>query len=119
MFFAPHKPPEGEDEDVANHLGLTVLYDPGECATLDIVAVHGLTGNVLGTWTHSGTQKLWLRDFLPDDIKGARILTFGYDTSSFTTALKGRSFVIAEQLLTLLLDKRDDVSGQQYYATCH
>ena len=45
-----------------------------------IIAVHGLGGHAIDTWTHPSTGKLWLRDFLPDAIPDARIMTFGYDS---------------------------------------
>ena len=45
-----------------------------------IVAVHGLGGHAMKTWTHAATEKLWLRDFLPLAIPNARIMTFGYDS---------------------------------------
>ncbi|KAK1751198.1 hypothetical protein QBC47DRAFT_464378 [Echria macrotheca] len=32
--------------------GLTVVFDPGESARLDIVFVHGFTGHPVRTWTH-------------------------------------------------------------------
>ena len=32
----------------------------------------------MATWTHDSTGKLWLRDFLPQAIPNARIMTFGY-----------------------------------------
>lgn len=44
-----------------------------------IVAVHGF-GGPLHTWTHDVSGKLWLRDFLPKDLPGARIMSFGYDS---------------------------------------
>ena len=44
-----------------------------------IVAVHGLGGHAMGTWTHAATGKIWLRDFLPLAIPNARVMTFGYD----------------------------------------
>ena len=34
----------------------------------------------MSTWTHPLTGKLWLRDFLPNTIPNARIMTFGYDS---------------------------------------
>ena len=45
-----------------------------------IVAVHGLGGHAMTTWTHDSTGKLWLRDFLPQTIPNARIMSFGYDS---------------------------------------
>lgn len=46
-----------------------------------IVAVHGLYGNGLQTWTSDQSKALWLRDaeMLPKAIPNARILTWGYN----------------------------------------
>lgn len=77
-----------------------------------IVVVHGLGGDAFTTWT-AGNGKLWLRDFLldqlkdpPDDFKTgprdtnvARVMTFGYDANMFTKASKQRSFTFAEDFL--------------------
>src|SRR5277367_3733735 len=52
--------------DTASIEGAQELYD------VDIVAVHGLGGDAYKTWTHEN-GKLWLRDFLPDQLPGARI----------------------------------------------
>ncbi|GFF56469.1 hypothetical protein IFM51744_08909 [Aspergillus udagawae] len=58
-------------------LGLKIFSNPSN-PTVDIVFVHGLTGNCEKTWTHqNGT--LWPRDLLGPDFPTARILTFGYD----------------------------------------
>ena len=43
--------------------------------------VHGLGGHALGSWKSSESCLVWLRDFLPDDIKNIRIITYGYNTS--------------------------------------
>lgn len=40
--------------------------------------VHGLTGNRETTWTHKDTRVFWPKE-LAQDIKTARIMTFGYD----------------------------------------
>ncbi|KAK2753243.1 hypothetical protein FQN54_007934 [Arachnomyces sp. PD_36] len=48
---------------------------------VDIVAVHGLNEGMIDAWVEPESQKLWLRDFLPEDIPVARVLTFGYDGS--------------------------------------
>ena len=46
-----------------------------------IVAVHGLYGNALQTWTSDQSKALWLRDaeMLPKALPNARILTWGYN----------------------------------------
>ncbi|KAF8510459.1 hypothetical protein BU17DRAFT_98072 [Hysterangium stoloniferum] len=58
---------------------------PGISPTIDIVAIHGLDGHREVSWTaHNG--KLWIRDFLPQDVPSARILTYGYDAYTQSTA---------------------------------
>ena len=46
-----------------------------------IVAVHGLYGDALQTWTSDRSKALWLRDaeMLPKAAPNARILTWGYN----------------------------------------
>ena len=44
----------------------------------DIVAIHGINGDLYDTWTHENGN-LWLRDFLPKHITGVRVFSFGYD----------------------------------------
>jgi len=50
---------------------------------LDVIALHGLNGNAFTTWTNKHNQ-LWLRDFLPYSLPGARVYTFGYDSAIFS-----------------------------------
>ncbi|KAF8499908.1 hypothetical protein BU17DRAFT_59133, partial [Hysterangium stoloniferum] len=50
-----------------------------------IVAIHGLDGHREASWT-ANNGKLWLRDFLPQDVQSARILTYGYDAYTQSTA---------------------------------
>ncbi|KAI5848981.1 hypothetical protein BZA05DRAFT_403338 [Tricharina praecox] len=47
----------------------------------DIIAVTGLAGHGFGSWKSRGKHDMWLRDFLPQDLKKLqpRILTWGYD----------------------------------------
>ena len=56
-----------------------------------IVAVHGLNGHPVKTWTTEKTKKFWLKDadLLPSSLKSARILTFGYNAA--VAALLGRT----------------------------
>jgi hypothetical protein len=59
--------------------GLKVLV-ASDNPTIDIVAIHGLNGHRERTWSQNG--HLWLRDFLPELIPEARILTWGYDADT-------------------------------------
>lgn len=59
-------------------LGIKILYNP-PYANLDVVFVHGLTGSAYSTWLHEGSGTHWPRDLIKDDIKDARVMTFGYD----------------------------------------
>ena len=100
-------------------MGLKVLYpEPDqvsqETLTVDIVAVHGLNGDPTNTWTDAKTKAFWLKDFLHHDLKGARIMTFGYNADiafgNTTASIKDH----AMDLLGCLVDEREDdaVSGR-------
>ncbi|KAH0428489.1 hypothetical protein CcaCcLH18_09047 [Colletotrichum camelliae] len=62
--------------------GLDVLVTP-QTATVDIVFVHGLTGNRENTWKHQGSGTFWPKDLLAQDVVSARIMTYGYDADVF------------------------------------
>lgn len=51
-----------------------------------LIAVHGLGGHWENTWKDSKTSKVWLRDFLPSQLRDAnirpRIFSYGYDSST-------------------------------------
>jgi predicted alpha/beta-fold hydrolase len=46
-----------------------------------IIAVHGLGGDWEKTWTDDNGA-LWLRDFLPSQLPSARIMSYGYNSST-------------------------------------
>jgi len=60
--------------------GLKLLYQP-ETAIVDVVFIHGLTGNRDQTWTAQGAVAPWPKVMLPKKLPRARILTFGYDAN--------------------------------------
>ncbi|OBT71259.1 hypothetical protein VF21_09923 [Pseudogymnoascus sp. 05NY08] len=66
----------------------------------DIIAIHGICGDPLKTWTHE-SGALWLRDFLPKDINGARVFSFGYDSEVALT----RSLATLDDFARSLLNK--------------
>jgi hypothetical protein len=75
-----------------------------------------LGGDALKTWT-AENGKMWLRDFLPDDLRDgaaschARVMTFGYDVNVYSKAASQRSFTFAEDLLSALYDYRQGPSA--------
>lgn len=73
-----------------------------------IVAVHGLNGHPTETWTHQTTNACWLKDFLPSDIDGARIMTFGYNAGAAFGNTTADVNDHAKDLLSSLIDKREE-----------
>ena len=65
-----------------------------------VVAVTGLPGHAFESWRNHESNRMWLQDFLPDNIKGIRIMTYGYNTE-LVSANTGR-----------LLDHRRDLIQQ-------
>ncbi|KAI0439883.1 hypothetical protein F4803DRAFT_529566 [Xylaria telfairii] len=63
--------------------GLEIVYEDPE-ASLDIVAVHGLNGHREKTWTAANSVH-WLRDLLPKDLPGVRVLSWGYDANTHSS----------------------------------
>ncbi|KAJ9612240.1 hypothetical protein H2200_003837 [Cladophialophora chaetospira] len=80
---------------------LTQLFD-------SIIAVHGLGGDAFATWTHPKSKKFWLRDFLPQQIPDARIMTFGYNADAAFGQSTAEILDHAKSLLVSLVDKREE-----------
>jgi hypothetical protein len=72
----------------------------------DIIAIHGICGDPLKTWTHE-SGALWLRDFLPKDINGARVFSFGYDAEVALTKSLASLDDFARSLLNNIKLERD------------
>ncbi|KAN0067442.1 hypothetical protein V8E54_014532 [Elaphomyces granulatus] len=93
-------------------MGLEVLYPRKATDTrhihVDLVAVHGLNGDVKRTWTHRETNALWLQDFLPQDVKNIRVMSFGYNASAAFGNTTATIADHAKDLLTCLVDKREE-----------
>ena len=77
----------------------------------DIVAIHGINGDARRSWTHENGA-CWLRDFLPDQIPGARVFSFGYDAQVALTTSKGELDDFARSLLNCLKIYRGVKVGQ-------
>ncbi|KAK0665493.1 hypothetical protein QBC41DRAFT_358852 [Cercophora samala] len=107
-----------------------ILHTPKDVPIeLDIIAVHGLNGHYLDTWTHASTpakpasrwskllekqpgktdqDTVWLRDLLPQKLPNARIMTFEYDSSIFGNKSAFGVEENAAALLRQLGDVRED-----------
>ena len=77
---------------------------------VDVVAVHGFNGHPYRSWTANTEegQKVWLRDFLPKALPGARIFSFGYDSKLGPTRATGTIDTFARSLLNALRIKRSE-----------
>ena len=61
---------------------------------LSVVAVHGLGGDFYRTWATGDSQRqiLWLSQLLPNELPGARIFSFGYESApTFSRSVTGIS----------------------------
>jgi lysophospholipase L1-like esterase len=72
------------------------------------VAVHGLGGDSIETWTHPKSHAFWLKDFLPQQIPDARIMTFGYNAAAAFGRSTSDVIDHAKSLLGSLVDKREE-----------
>ena len=77
--IAANSNPEPTSLAKGGNYGIQVLHDAGTEACVDIVFVHGLTGNAYDTWLHKATGVHWPKDLLKQDISDTRILSYGYD----------------------------------------
>jgi hypothetical protein len=114
----------GEDGD---RFGLFVLADQedDDPDAIDIVALHGLNGHREKTWQATATNSkgqhlMWLRDFLPQQIPHARIMSFGYDSVLMFSKSVSDIGTFAEQLLEALMSRRrGSVSNRPIIFICH
>lgn len=93
-----------------HNYGVTVLHDGGQDASVDIVFVHGLTGNAYNTWLHEDSKVHWPRDLLKHEIPRSRVVTFGYDAdivNFWNPASKSRLSNHAENMVGDLVRRRE------------
>ena len=71
--------------------------------------MHGLSGDPIKTWTDPKTKAFWLQEFLPQDVPGARIMSFGYNANVAFGNTTADIIDHAKGLLSSLIDKREGV----------
>ncbi|KAH1338439.1 hypothetical protein KXV52_008988 [Aspergillus fumigatus] len=77
-------------------------------SAVDIVAVHGLNGDSITAWSGPETGTLWLKDLIPKHIPHARVLSFGYESSSCRFDWPGFVDKIRSLATTLVADLEAD-----------
>lgn len=93
-------------------IGLTPLIDPQD-ANVDIIAVTGLGGHALGSFRSADGVSVWLRDFAPEDVPRARIVTYGYNTAVIDSESNEGVHDLASTLLDRLVSFRRNTETQQ------
>ena len=93
-------------------IGLFELSKAETSKKVDVVAVHGLQGDAFKTWECSNGT-LWLRDYLPEEIPSARIMTFGYDSTVAFSNSVARIEDKALDLLNRLGAQRDESTDRR------
>lgn len=106
--------------------GMHILATPkGDLeAKIDIVFVHGLTGDYERTWTSTAPLKcFWPKELLPDDIEAARIMSWGYNAgvagaSARETLSANRIKDHALDLCTALAHLRTENEVRKVFCLC-
>lgn len=93
-------------------IGLTPLIDPQD-ANVDVIAVTGLGGHALGSFRSADGVSVWLRDFAPEDVPRARIITYGYNTTVVDSESNEGVHDLASTLLDRLVSFRRNTETQQ------
>ncbi|KAK4209931.1 ankyrin repeat protein [Rhypophila decipiens] len=112
----------------SKYLGLAALNNPFAPSLkdnevqypVDIIAVHGLNGDTFATWTHNNGN-LWLKDFLPGDLPGCRVFTYGYPSQIWSESIAGVR-VYAGRLLDSLREIQEtdrDKGIRRVIFVCH
>ena len=80
-----HQLKMGDDDIIfdGSFHGLTQLYNPTVDSTeitADVVAITGLDGHAYGSWNGGNPKRMWLRDFLSEDLPKCRVMIYGYNS---------------------------------------
>jgi hypothetical protein len=106
----------------ATNLGLHIVQDTArrQDAIVDIIFVHGLTGNSHGTWFDAKSGVHWPSTILVDDVLDARIFCFGYDadvTSFWGHSSRNRLAEHAKALMGDVVREREETDTVRRLAT--
>ncbi|MCJ1404370.1 hypothetical protein MMC11_007595 [Xylographa trunciseda] len=101
--------------------GLQLLYDGADAdhPDVDFVAVHGIGGHPLRSFTNAETGCCWLRDLLPSTFPRCRVFSYGYRVELFAKAQKSLSDLARELCWSLWLSSREQTMGRRRIFICH
>src|SRR5436305_14442393 len=89
---------------------ITTITIQNRLTDQSIIAVSGLASHALGSFKAPGGCKVWLRDFLPNDIPNIRVLIYGYDTTLVKSEAKYSIVDLAKSLLKSIKAFRDNTN---------
>ncbi|KAI1409381.1 Alpha/Beta hydrolase protein [Hypoxylon sp. FL1857] len=100
----------------------TLVHKDSEASgQVDIVAIHGLNGHYLKTWTDEDTGVNWLKDIIPKVVPAARVMSFWYNSTLQFSKSTSDISVFAHQLLEDIVAVRDTIeeSYRPIIFICH
>jgi hypothetical protein len=71
-----------------------------------VIAVSDPGAHAFESWISHDTGKMWLKDFLPDDVKGIRIMSYGYSFSKYDETIDINTVDHRRNLLQTLANAR-------------
>jgi protein SERAC1 len=86
-----------------NFVGATPFAAVSESARLDVVFLHGITGDGVTTWSIGSVAETYWPRWLAEDHPSINVYSASYDSSLFTKALSGEGASIVD-LATMQLD---------------
>ena len=69
----------------------------------------------MATWTHPDKNAFWLKDFLPLDVTGSRVMSFGYNAKAAFGNSTADIMDHAKDLLSSLIDEREEHNVSQHF----
>ena len=118
LYTHQHKMGDGDIIFDLSFHGLTQLYNPTVDSTeitADIVAITGLDGHAYGSWSRGNPKRMWLRDFLSDDLPKCRVMIYRYNSKLSNPGLHTISDFGRGLREDLLRSRRSDQVASQLY----
>ncbi|KAI0972419.1 hypothetical protein F4678DRAFT_430226 [Xylaria arbuscula] len=86
---------------------------------IDLIAVHGLGGHALRTWTDEKSGTCWIRDLLHDNVPNIRVMVFGYNAKRTNHSADLDFQDVATQLLAGMKRLRGDCEQRPVVFLAH